>query len=278
MTRKCCHVSPVKLQDVIEYLRELNCQESRKNDCAENAEVVEKDILSSSTQHLRYVFQLINIIYEKIKKTKFYSVLTSTTQPAHVAIMIVALVIVASLQSPQSTSTSNNILCKFIYVAMTAAHFGSQIWMTFASGLSLYFSLPRHHFGEVQKILFPLYFTLTSFFSLVTLLAHLHLVRSTDTTVILTACFLVEFVVRLYLCDPLVRLICIKNEMEAKHGLGMEVGKLSHESSLFSSTEYVSVHRRFRRLHMFIAVSNIVCIGFSTAHLYMTVSDVSFNQ
>lgn len=142
----------------------------------------------------------------------------------------------------------------------------------------MYFSLPRHHFGEVQKVLFPLYFTLTSILSLTTLLVHLHLTRCIQTTMILTACFLVEFIVRLYLCDPLVKLICVKNEMEAKHGLGMEVGKLSHDSVLFESQEYVFVHKKFRRLHMFIAFSNIACIGFSTAHLYIASSDINFKS
>lgn len=60
--------------------------------------------------------------------------LTSTTQPAHVAIMLVALLVVASLNK-SSDANSNSKFFKFIYAATTAAHFGSQIWMTFASGI-----------------------------------------------------------------------------------------------------------------------------------------------
>lgn len=37
------------------------------------------------------------------------------------------------------------------------------------AGLSLYFSLPRHAFGEVQKVLFPKYFTLNSVLSFIVL-------------------------------------------------------------------------------------------------------------
>ena len=145
-------------------------------------------------------------------------------------------------------------------------------------GLSLYFSLPRHHFGEVQKVLFPLYFTLTSILSLITLLAHLQLkTNSVQTTIMLAISFLIELFVRLYLCDPLVKLICLKNDMEAEHGLGMEIGKLSNDSSLFQSLDYIKIHNKFRRLHMLIAVSNILCIMFSIVHLYIAVSDVNFN-
>ncbi|KAL0268848.1 UNVERIFIED_CONTAM: hypothetical protein PYX00_010656 [Menopon gallinae] len=240
------------------------------------AEHIEQDILAISTIYVRLVFSSIKNFCENVKDTKAYRVLTRTTQPAHVAVMLIALFIAASLHSSNNSDKSHNVVCKFVYAASTAAHFGSQIWMTFASGLSLYFSLPRHHFGEVQKVLFPLYFTLTSILSLATLLTHMRLISSLETTVVLTACFFLEFFVRLYLCGPLVRLICIKNEMEAKHGLGMEVGKLSHDSELFKSQEYVAVHKRFRKLHMFIAMSNIACIGFSTAHLYLSVSSEHF--
>lgn len=38
------------------------------------------------------------------------------------------------------------------------------------AGLSLYFALPRHTFGEVQRILFPRYFTINACLSLTTLL------------------------------------------------------------------------------------------------------------
>lgn len=37
-------------------------------------------------------------------------------------------------------------------------------------GLSLYFALPRHTFGEVQRVLFPKYFTINTCLSLTTLL------------------------------------------------------------------------------------------------------------
>jgi len=80
----------------------------------------------------------------------------------------------------------------FIYLASFVMHFGAQIWMTFVSGnyekdvkhlrgirasrllissllyrnliagLSLYFALPRHTFGEVQRVLFPRYFTINA--------------------------------------------------------------------------------------------------------------------
>lgn len=40
----------------------------------------------------------------------------------------------------------------------------------FFLGLSLYFNLARHAFGDVQKILFPKYFSLNSLLSAITLI------------------------------------------------------------------------------------------------------------
>ena len=42
-------------------------------------------------------------------------------------------------------------------------------WMLFFTGLVLFFSLPRHIFGKVQKCLFPKYFMLNSLLSAITL-------------------------------------------------------------------------------------------------------------
>lgn len=50
-------------------------------------------------------------------------------------------------------------------------------------GLSLYFSLPRHNFGAVQRVLFPRYFALNAVLSMGTLLgfARQHPASAWDT-------------------------------------------------------------------------------------------------
>lgn len=119
---------------------------------------------------------------------------------------------------------------------------------------------------------------MTSLLSLVTLLSHMRLSQGNETTLVLSICFFTELFVRLYLCGPLVGLICVKNKMEAQHGLGMEVGKLSKDSDLFSKQDYVAVHNKFRRLHMSVAMSNVACIALSTVHLFLAVSHIEFNS
>lgn len=62
-----------------------------------------------------------------------FSILTRTTQPAHIAVIFAALFIAVSVNANQKKK-SDDLVYKFIYAAATATHFGSQIWMTFASG------------------------------------------------------------------------------------------------------------------------------------------------
>lgn len=124
------------------------------------------------------------------------SALVSTTERTHVG-------------NSQSRATS------FIYLASFVMHLGAQVWMTFVSGnfrrilianfylfqqlnlypffflgLSLYFALPRHTFGEVQRILFPRYFTINACLSFTTLLIFVkyHPIRTWNTEIAIQVC------------------------------------------------------------------------------------------
>lgn len=65
-------------------------------------------------------------------------------------------------------------LLNLLYLGSVSAHFGAQLWMSFVSGLSLYFCLPRHTFGKVQRILFPKYFLINAVLSLISLSVFLN--------------------------------------------------------------------------------------------------------
>lgn len=91
-----------------------------------------------------------------------------TTQPAHLVTAVTVLYI-AFLLFPSENQRQLSPLWTLIYLTSFAIHFGSQFWMTFVSGLALYFNLPRHVFGNVQKVLFPKYFFLNSVLSFITL-------------------------------------------------------------------------------------------------------------
>lgn len=96
-------------------------------------------------------------------------ILFHTTQPAHVVTLLAVSTIAYLLFTNKANPVHPSPLWAFVYLLATSTHFGAQMWMTFVSGLSLFFSLPRHTFGNVQRVLFPKYFALNTLLSLVTI-------------------------------------------------------------------------------------------------------------
>lgn len=97
-----------------------------------------------------------------------YRILFYTTHPAHL-ITALSVLYIAYLSFPSKSQSPISPLWTLVYLISFSTHFGAQIWMTFVSGLALYFSLPRHIFGSVQVVLFPKYFLLNAILSLVNL-------------------------------------------------------------------------------------------------------------
>ncbi|XP_030080043.1 transmembrane protein 205 isoform X2 [Drosophila hydei] len=234
-------------------------------------------------------------------------ILTRTTQPAHfIAICILSFVLLTvgpdlttttttTMHSSQlataaihttTTQTRNadvngaaaatmegSTLATLAYLGAFATHFGSQIWMTFVSGLSLYFSLPRHTFGQCQQILFPKYFALNAMLSISMLIIYVKYFLSGWTTAAsvqisalgLTAA--IEVVVRLYLAPPMLRLMHEKYRIEGAIGSGQEVGSLV-QGDLVECPHYQRIHKAFRRIHMTIAIGNMIVLLATCLQLY----------
>ncbi|RZB41087.1 DUF4149 domain containing protein [Asbolus verrucosus] len=234
----------------------------------------QEDILALSTYYTKIVLFAFGDYYKSFQDSLCYKILFNTTQPAHV-VTTLAVIIVSLLFVPSGRKTSlESPLWSLIYLGSFSAHLGAQIWMTFVSGLSLYFALPRHTFGNIQKVLFPKYFLMNAILSLTTLFvflrAHNSHLRSTEIavqTATMTLCFLIELLIRLYLTPPLLRLMTIKNKIESQAGVGMEVGKLV-PGNLLNCPHYVQIHKAFRKVHMTIAIGNIITMACTVSHLY----------
>lgn len=233
-----------------------------------------EDSLSYMTHYTKVFVYAVGEILDNFQRSPYYKILAKTTQPAHV-ITIVAVSMIAFLYYPQrQVETTRSVFIAFCYLACYGIHFGSQIWMTFVSGLSLYFSLPRHTFGSVQKVLFPKYFFINSILSFFTMAAFLknNLADFKDIYIkmqgfSLTACFLTELLIRLYLTPPLIELITEKTTMEKNVGVGLEVGR--HDAGqLVKCPHYVKIHKRFRKVHMTIAIGNMFTMACSIIHLH----------
>lgn len=187
------------------------------------------------------------------------------------------------LDEPHLTTAarpSKSPMTIFMYLASFSIHFGAQIWMTFVSGLALYFSLPRHTFGMCQEVLFPKYFLLNTLLSVVTVVtfakinANFNDFRWISQLAILSLCLIIEMVISFYLTPSLLRLMRAKYQYERELGNGQEVG---YQKTLpaFSCEEYKKTHKNFRRVHMMCAMGNVVAICCTFAHLYYLATKIS---
>uniref|UniRef100_A0A1I8MY25 TMEM205-like domain-containing protein n=2 Tax=Musca domestica TaxID=7370 RepID=A0A1I8MY25_MUSDO len=175
--------------------------------------------------------------------------------------------------SPTSGTTTHYKLALIAYLGAFAIHFGSQIWMTFVSGLSLYFSLPRHMFGQCQQILFPKYFAMNGALSILMLILFAKFffvswsVPQCIQLIALAVTGAIEVIVRLYLAPPLLQLMHEKYKIEGTVGSGKEIGQLV-QGDLIQCPHYQRIHKAFRRIHMTVAIGNLITMVASCLHLY----------
>ncbi|XP_050437613.1 transmembrane protein 205 [Adelges cooleyi] len=242
------------------------------------------DVLTAVTAASKKAFDRCSELVSSLQKSSVYKILFFT-QPAHV-IMILAVTLVAASMFPnvkKSTSlhvdaNGNDVkprtFVNFVYLAAFCTHVGAQFWMTFISGLSLYFNLARHAFGDVQKILFPKYFSLNSLLSAITLIqfGKIHVASNVWDmhtylqVFVLSLCFLLELMIRLYVVPPLLRLITIKMAIEKSAGVGHEVGHYDI-GPLVDCPHYMAIHRSFRQVHLCVAIGNVVSMMCTAFHL-----------
>ncbi|XP_053612882.1 transmembrane protein 205 [Plodia interpunctella] len=234
------------------------------------------DLLAVSTQYTKIVYDVVKQGLARLHETKSFVVLTRTSQPFHVALGVIVLI--TWLSRPGSETQVRG--WKALYIGALATHLGAQIWMTFVSGIVLYFSLPRHVFGSVQTVLFPVYYAFNSMLSLLGLLAYIRvqcLTKFQNTSWIqislIFAVFCIEAYVRLRLVRPMLRAKHIKTQMEEAAGGGQEVGTLIL-GELAHCPRYVRVLKTFRRYHSTIAMGTMITLGCSLYSIMIVVDSV----
>ncbi|EDX03063.1 uncharacterized protein LOC6526141 isoform X1 [Drosophila yakuba] len=278
----------------------LKAQQQRK---LSSMEPSMDDALAIGTQMTRQVSERITCLVAQLQASRLYTILTRTTQPAHlIAVCILVFVLMtvgrdlidptttvateaaaenaaASATAASTRTATGGVLAALVFLGAFATHFGSQIWMTFVSGLSLYFSLPRHVFGQCQQILFPRYFALNAMLSLTMLVVYAKYFLSGWTTSAgiqmgsLALAAGIEVVVRLYLVPPMLQLMHEKYRIEDAIGSGQEVGSLV-QGDLVDCPHYQRIHKGFRRIHMTIAIGNMTVMLTTCLQLYFLASKI----
>lgn len=83
----------------------------------------------------------------------------------------------------------------------------------------------------------------------------------------MSSAFFLELLIRLYLTPPLLQLIVQKNTLERAAGVGNEIGR-HNPGPLKHCPHYLKIHNAFRRIHVYIAMGNMLTMGCTVIHLH----------
>lgn len=281
--------------------------ESRRPLTVSNEPCLTLSLISSLFPPLRHLIRKLAVTWSNLSspRSPLCRILTKTSQPVHIVAVILTCLAMYSMMSPptktslndsschtqtspQTTTTSTmgstNKLALFGYLSTFAIQFGAQMWMTFVSGLALYFSLQRHTFGQVQRVLFPKYFALNASLGVVKLFSFCKLLDKAERIgtasfvqiVLIGLATLIEAGIYLHLVEPLLNLMALKQKYERMVGSGKEVG-YENQKQLKASPAYQKVHKAFRRTHMIVAMGNLTTVACTFAHLYYMVQKIEFS-
>lgn len=137
-------------------------------------------------------------------------------------------------------------------------------------------------FGQCQQILFPKYFAMNGVLSITMLILFVKFFLhswSTPQCIQLGALSLtgaIEVIVRLYLAPPLLHLMHEKYKIEDTIGSGKEIGSLV-QGDLTQCPHYQRIHKAFRRVHMTVAIGNLITMVASCLHLYYIASKIQIS-
>ncbi|CAH1241809.1 TMEM205 [Branchiostoma lanceolatum] len=201
----------------------------------------------------------------------------SFAQPFH-AIMLLAAIAASFLflpgQSAGDERGSSGTLLKFLHLFSVCTHFGTQTWVTFVAGLTMFHNLPRHTFGHIQGHLFPKYFTMGSVLSLVAMVTYMYEHCHGDMTThqkietgVLVAVF-VSALLNAALIGPISLEIMTQQYMiEKEHGHGDEIG--THPTGkIQQDAKYQKVRKRFMKYHAISSLVNMVAVVGNGIHVY----------
>lgn len=87
----------------------------------------------------------------------------------------------------------------------------------------------------------------------------------------MSGAFFLELLIRLYLTPPLLQLIVQKNALERAAGVGNEIGR-HNPGPLKHCPHYLKIHNAFRRVHVSIAMGNMLTMACTVLHLHYIAS------
>ena len=179
-------------------------------------------------------------------------------------------------------------MSKFLNVASISTSFGTHIWVGSVAGITMFRSLKRRTFGNVQSKLFPKYASLNtacSFIALATFLKLRNLSPTESISVIggtleggaLISCLISNVLNSIYFIPATTNLMFLLHKRERELGLEDKVGGTSPMKTEPNATEEdKKVLKKFNIHHGISMLLSLVSVGGCGVYLYYIAKNVSY--
>jgi len=193
--------------------------------------------------------------------------------------LLTCVVFLSSLLMPARRHTSHTGHAPshsdaMLHLFSFAANFGAQLWVTFVAGLTMFYSLPRHMFGQVQSRLFPMFFLWSLVCSAVCLSTFLSLhpygtweLSHYVQAISLTTCLITSATNSLAVSPIIVSAMLKTFKIEVDSGYEDVVG-YAKMAELKTRPDYLASYKTFRRCHGISAMLTVTSLVANIVHLY----------
>ncbi|KAL5456979.1 hypothetical protein EMCRGX_G034208 [Ephydatia muelleri] len=184
-----------------------------------------------------------------------------------------AFLVQVDFKSAEFTGT----LVRLVHLAAFSAWLGTQIWVTFFAGITMFRILSRKNFSAVQGVLFPKYFALGVILvgiAMVTFIldnpAATWTTQNKIQVTCLTVCLLSTGLNLVYVEPQASHVQRAKLKIEAEEGADQCIGKVDPDKLkvLETNAHYVALSKKFGMLHALSSISNLIGLASQVLHIW----------
>ncbi|KAL4217853.1 hypothetical protein ACF0H5_022592 [Mactra antiquata] len=196
------------------------------------------------------------------------------------SVAMVSLTLYYLLNGKTDTEVTDKTNVIFLHLLSLATHVGTQCWVTFIAGFTMFFNLPRILFGRLQSTLFPVYFGTSLTLACVTLLTYVKANGYEHTSQTYTYQFslllisiVCPFINSLILAPQIVDTMIKVFDLEKDSGVAYNIGYCDR-TELKKNPTYAQYYKQFRRVHGVSGIMNVTTLVSNILYIYSVSSIV----
>ncbi|XP_031553001.1 transmembrane protein 205-like [Actinia tenebrosa] len=196
-------------------------------------------------------------------------------------VLMLALSLSSRISEEVRRGSILSTVTRFTHLFAFGTWLGIQFWATFIAGVTMYFNMGRHAFGELQSKLFPKYFFSGACLTAITLATYCLIhpiqhwegkdkIQSLGLLVSLICCMMNY----MYLEPTTTRLMDKRYAFEKERGYGQEIGPIP-DNKLKNDEEYLKITKSFACVHGFSSMANLMSYAGCLLHLWYLATQVT---